>query len=86
MPPKQNQVKADPATEAANRIKEVKDKLEKNMVDKTKFEEAKSEWTKLENHVDHRINKLNDFSVSAIKSLKQAEEEFTKINQSLQEL
>jgi hypothetical protein len=86
MPPKQNQVKADPATEAANRIKEVKDKLEKNMVDKTKFEEAKSEWTKLEKHVDHRSNKLKDFSVSAIESLKQAEEEFAKINQSLQEL
>ena len=70
MPPKQNQVKADPSTEALERIREIKEKLESKMVDKTKFEEAKTSWTKLETACDDRINKLNDFSVSVIKNLK----------------
>ena len=86
MPPKQNQVKADPATEASNRIKEIKEKLETKMVDKDKFHEAKTSWTKLETECDHRINKLNDFSVSVIKNLNQAEEEFVKLNLTLQEI
>ena len=56
------------------------------MVDKDKFHEAKTSWTKLETECDHRINKLNDFSVSVIKNLKQAEEEFVKLNLTLQEI
>jgi hypothetical protein len=72
MPPKQNTVTADLATEAAKRVGEITEKLETKMVDKKKFEEAKTSWTKLETECDHRINKLNDFSVSVIKNLNAA--------------
>ena len=72
MPPKQNTVTADLATEAAKRVGEITEKLETKMVDKKKFEEAKTSWTKLETECDHRINKLNNFSVSVIQNLNAA--------------
>jgi len=56
------------------------------MVNNTKFEEAKSSWSKLEKACDDRINKLNNFSVTVVQNLKQAEEEFILLNQALQEL
>lgn len=72
MPPKQNTVTADLATEAAKRVGEITEKLETKMVDKKKFEEAKTSWTKLETECDHRINILNNFSVSVIQNLNAA--------------
>ena len=53
------------------------------MVGAEKFSEAKTQWTELEKACDDRINKLNNFSVSVVKNLKQAEDEFTLLNAQL---
>ncbi len=65
------------------RRSEIVKKLKENMVGAEKFSEAKTQWTQLEKACDDRILRLNDFSVSVIKNLKQAEDEFTKLNAQL---